>query len=88
MAHENPISAAAAAAGVVRDVVVAKLGTEHHKDFLHRPVRLVLVEFVKRDGTLTTLWLVTDRLDLPAELVALAYRYRWTGLHPRNATSS
>jgi len=78
VAHENPISTEAAAAGVVRDVVVAKLGTEHHKDFLHRPVRLVLVEFIKRDGTRTTLWLVTDRLDLPAELVALAYRYRWT----------
>src|SRR5262249_46081873 len=24
------------------------------------------------------LWLITDRLDLDAELVALAYRYRWT----------
>src|SRR4029077_4664296 len=25
----------------------------------------------------TELWLITDRLDLDAELVALAYRYRW-----------
>ena len=43
VAQENPLSAEATAAGVVRDVVLAKLGTEHHKDFLHRPVRLVLV---------------------------------------------
>ena len=24
------------------------------------------------------MWLVTDRLDLEADLVALAYKYRWT----------
>jgi hypothetical protein len=76
--EERSVTAEAAAAGIVRDVVIAKLGTEHHKDFLKRPVRLVIVQITKSDGTRDELWLVTDRLDLPAELVALAYRYRWT----------
>jgi hypothetical protein len=76
--EERPLSAEAWAAGVVRDVVLAKLGTEHHKDVLQRPMRLVIVRRVKADGTTEELWLITDRLDLPAELVALAYRYRWT----------
>jgi hypothetical protein len=78
VAEERPVTPAARQAGVVRDVVLAKLGTDHHKDVLGRPVRLVLVCRTKPDGSPEELWLVTDRLDLPAELVALAYRYRWT----------
>lgn len=78
VAEERLLLPEAQAAGVVRDLVIRKLGTEHHKDVLKRPVRLVIVRFTKGDGTLDELWLVTDRLDLPAELVALAYRYRWT----------
>ncbi len=76
--EERPISEAAAAAGVVRDAVIGKLGTSHHKDVLCQPVRLVVVQRTKPDGTTEELWLVTDRLDLDAELVALAYKYRWT----------
>ena len=41
-------------------------------------MRLVIVRITDRDGKTTELWLITDRLDLDAELVALAYRYRWT----------
>ena len=41
-------------------------------------MRLVIVRIVDRDGKITELWLITDRLDLDAELVTLAYRYRWT----------
>ena len=41
-------------------------------------MRLVIVRVTNRDGKTTELWLLTDRLDLPADLVALAYRYRWT----------
>ncbi len=41
-------------------------------------MRLVIVQRTKPDGNVEDLWLVTDRLDLPAELVALADRYRWT----------
>lgn len=78
VAEERPLTPAAQQAGVVRDGVLAKLGTDHHKDVLGRPVRLVIVRRIKPDGSSEELWLVTNRLDLPAELVALAYRYRWT----------
>jgi hypothetical protein len=76
--EERPPTAAAHAAGVVRDVVISRLGTAHHPDHLRRPMRLVIVRTVDRDGKTTELWLITDRLDLDAELVALAYRYRWS----------
>jgi len=76
--EERPLSPEAKAAGVFRDVVIAKLGTAHHKDHLRQPVRLVVVQRTKPDGTAEELWLITDRLDLDADLVALAYKYRWT----------
>jgi hypothetical protein len=75
--EERPLPQAARDAGIVRDVLVARLGTEHHRDVLRQPVRLVIVRYQRRDGTTEELWLLTDRLTLPAELVALAYRYRW-----------
>jgi hypothetical protein len=77
--EERPVPAAAAAAGVVRDVVASKLGTGHHKDVVGQPVRLVWVATGKgrADGTPEVLLLVTDRLELEAELVALGYKYRW-----------
>lgn len=76
-AEERSLPDAARAAGVVRDAVVVRLGTDHHKDVADRPLRLVIVRRRKLDGTPEELWLLTDRLNLPAELVALAYRYRW-----------
>jgi Transposase DDE domain len=76
--EERPLTAADEAAGVVRDVVISRLGTSHHKDHLKRAMRLVIVRIIDRDGKATELWLITDRLDLDAELVALAYRYRWS----------
>jgi Transposase DDE domain len=76
--EERPLSKEAEAAGVVRDVVIDKLGTAHHKDYLRQPVRLVVVQRTKPDGSVEELWLVTDKLDLDADLVALAYKYRWT----------
>jgi Transposase DDE domain len=76
--EERPLTAAAKAAGVVRDVVISRLGSSHHKDHLKRAMRLVIVRIVDRDGKATELWLVTDRLDLDADLVALGYRYRWS----------
>ncbi len=76
--EERPLDEAARKAGVVRDVVISRLGTAHHKDHLRQPMRLVIVRVPNRDGTIIELWLLTDRLDLPADLVALAYRYRWT----------
>lgn len=76
--EERTLSDAARAAGVVRDVVISRLGTAHHKDRLQRPLRLVIVRTTDRSGQETELWLVTDRLELDADLVALAYKYRWT----------
>ena len=76
--QERPLPKEAKEAHVIHDYVVSKLGTSHHKDLIERHVRLVIVEFTKQDGSITTLNLVTDRLDLPAETVALGYRYRWS----------
>jgi hypothetical protein len=77
--EERPISAAARAAGVKRDVVLRRLGTAHHTRLLPQPFRLVQVATGKTDadGVPEAMGLVTNRLDLDAELVALAYRYRW-----------
>jgi len=41
-------------------------------------MRLVIVQVPNRDGSRNELWLLTDRLELSADLVAVAYRYRWT----------
>jgi hypothetical protein len=77
--EERPLSEEARQAGVIRDVIIDRLGTSHHKNhFPDRLLRLVVVQRIKPDKTIEYLYLVTDRLDLPAELVALAYRYRWT----------
>ena len=76
--EERPITDAAEKAGVIRDAVISRLGTSHHKDELKRPMRLVVVATVDRDGKPGEIRLLTDRLDLDADLVALAYRYRWT----------
>jgi len=83
---ERPVTDAARAAGVARDVVArvgdGRRGCDH-------PVRLVYVEVTvapraargngKPGGPprRETLILATNLLDVPAEVVALAYRHRW-----------
>jgi DDE family transposase len=78
-AEERPLTAAARAAGVVRDVVIEQTGNERHKTQLKHPLRLVVVDTGKRllNGQPDRLVLCTNRLDLPAEMVALAYKHRW-----------
>jgi hypothetical protein len=76
--EERLVSDQAAQAGVIRDVILKRLGTSHHKDLVGRPMRLVVVRVVERNGKVSELWLVTDRFDLDADLVAIAYRYRWS----------
>jgi Transposase DDE domain len=80
VAQERLLSAAARAAGVTSDVVLLRLGTSHHRPCAAQPLRVVRVTTDKRhkDGTPIELVLVTNRLDLDADLIALAYRYRWT----------
>ncbi|MGH7965598.1 MAG: IS4 family transposase [Candidatus Binatia bacterium] len=77
--QEQPLSAAAVAAGVLSDCWIRRLSTEHHQPLLPSPWRIVQVatDRLQPDGTPTVIVLVTNRLDLAAELVALAYRYRW-----------
>lgn len=72
--EDQPVSAAARAAGVVRDVVIHRLGAS---DTASRttPLRIVVVQ--PADADRTPLLLGTDRLDLAAELVGDAYRQRW-----------
>jgi hypothetical protein len=80
VAQERPLSVAARAAGVTSDVVLQRLGTAHHAPCAAQLLRIVRVTTDKRhkDGTPVELVLVTNRLDLDADLIALAYRYRWT----------
>ncbi len=77
--EEHPVSAAARAAGVERDVVLRRLGTAHHTRLLPPPFRLVQVATGKTAaaGAPEVMVLVTHRLDLDADLVALASRDRW-----------
>lgn len=76
--RERPLSEAARAAGVVFDAEV-DLGGKKAKGVLRQPLRVVQVRTDKTDknGEPVLLTLVTNRLDLDAELVSLAYRYRW-----------
>ncbi len=78
--QEQPLSAAARAVGVQRDCWIGRLSTDHHQVRLPAPWRVVQVATSRThaDGTPVVLVLVTNRLDLEADLVALAYRYRWT----------
>ena len=76
--EERELTPEARAAGVIRDVLISRLGTSHHKDELKQTVRLVVIATTDDNGEPIEMWLVTDRLELPAEYVGLAYRYRWT----------
>ncbi len=74
-------------AGIVRDVVV-RLGGKATRGKLNRLVRIIEIECTphhKPSGKTArggpeqgdTILIVTDRLDLPADVVALLYRRRW-----------
>jgi hypothetical protein len=76
--EERPLTPEARAAGVRSDRVVW-LGGEQSGSVLRQALRVVEVATGKKDarGQDEVLLLVTDRLDLAAELVALGYRFRW-----------
>src|SRR5271166_5284037 len=63
---ERPITPEAKAAGVIRDAIMKRLGTEHHKNVLKQSVRIVIVVTGKTDsnGQPDVLILATDCLDL------------------------
>jgi hypothetical protein len=77
--EERGLSPAAIQAGVVDDALLRRLGTSHHTRLLPQPFRLVRVATgkIRHDGTPEMILLVTNRLDLDADLLAIAYRYRW-----------
>jgi Transposase DDE domain len=79
VAEERPLTKEDQAAGVVRDVILKRLGSDHHKNVLKQPVRLVFVKTDKLDADAkpNVLVLVTNLLDLTAELVAIGYKHRW-----------
>ena len=76
--EERPLTAAARAAGVRSDRLVW-LGGPQSGTVFKQPVRVLEIDTGKTDaqGRPEILWLATSRLDLDAELVALAYRFRW-----------
>lgn len=87
--EERPLTDAARAAGVVQDAVVRLGMGSRPKDRPHHRVRLVVVAVqphAKRGGrkgktagppSTGRLLIATNLLDVPAEIIALIYRYRW-----------
>lgn len=88
----NELSDQDRAAGVIRDEVVRIGGPDRRKD-CPRPIRVIEIEYYpaqssSRSGisgkktfrtpqTSRRILLASNRLDLPAESLALLYRYRW-----------
>lgn len=77
--EERSLSAAAIEAGVRSDRLVW-LGGPQSGQVFKQPLRVVEIETepATPGEAPGTMLLVTDLRELPAELVALAYRYRWT----------
>ena len=85
--QDRPLSAEAQAAGILSDQVVW-LGCDGKRDELKQEVRIIKIHCTPhrkrmhngRDGPEQGefLLIATDLLDLPAEVIALIYRCRWT----------
>jgi hypothetical protein len=74
--ERRPLTPAACGAGVLSDSIV-RIGWRQDRRPVTTPVRLVEVQFINRQGQPETIRLLTNRLDIPAELVALIYQHRW-----------
>ena len=74
--EERPLTAADLAAGMGRDAIV-RLGWRDNRAPDLPGLRWVEVAFTNRHGQQETMFLVTNRLDLPAWLIALIYQHRW-----------
>lgn len=76
--RERELSAAARKAHVVADAEV-DLGKRRAEGVLTQPYRVVIIERPSRSqpDVMTRLVLISNRMDLDAELIALAYHYRW-----------
>ena len=84
--EERPLAAEDVEAGVVLDAIVRLGEYKGAKDRPDHPLRLVVVKTTpheKRGGSTGPasnglLLIATNLLDLPAWIIALIYRYRWT----------
>ena len=82
--HERALSPEARAAGVVSDTLVSI--SRYAAEPSDHPVRLVVIQGTPhpkrtRHGTVQSdgkIYLLSNLLEEPAELIALIYRYRWT----------
>lgn len=76
IAEERPLTDNDRKAGVLSDRIGRLAGSDRRTppDFT---VREVIVSYTHRDGTVKTLRLLTDLLELPACVIAELYRYRW-----------
>jgi hypothetical protein len=84
--EERPLDSVAKAAGVVRDTIAIIGQDRNPPDKPDHKIRIIIVETSphtsrgihrgpESDGYLR---LATDMLDVPADLIALIYKYRWT----------
>jgi len=88
--EERLLSTAALSAGVVRDAVVEMGLSSTPQQKPDHPMRVVIIEATPHEkrggragktagpGNHGTIVLLTNLLDVPAEIIALIYRYRWT----------
>lgn len=74
--EERSLSATDQAAGIQSDRLV-RLGCRQDQIADLPVLRAVTVSFANRKGETETLILVSNRLDLPAWLIALIYQHRW-----------
>ncbi len=74
--EERPLTAADQAAGIRQDAVI-RLGWRSDRTPALPDLRRVEVTFTNRNGEPEVIILLTNRLDLPAWLVALIYQHRW-----------
>jgi len=87
--EQRPLTDADHAARVLSDQIIW-LGSDSTKETLNHPVRLVVIQAkphtsTRRPGTSSAgqncdgfLRIATNLLDVPAEIIALLYCYRWT----------
>lgn len=74
--EERPLTAADQAAGIRQDATI-RVGWRSDQTPELPDLRRVEVTFTNRKGEQEVLILLTNRLDLPAWLIALIYQHRW-----------
>jgi transposase len=74
--EELPLTAADQEVRIARDAIV-QLGWRDNQTPDLPGLRWVEVTFTNRQGNEETMFLVTNRLDLPAWMIALLYQHRW-----------